>query len=378
VVGAGFSGAVVARELAEAGHAVRVYDRRPHAAGNCHTARDPETGVLVHAYGPHIFHTDNERAWAYINRFGRMKPYVNRVKARVGERVYTMPVNLHTINQFYGRAMSPSEAQAYVRERADLSIGDPQTFEEQALRFVGPELYRAFFEGYTRKQWGVSPRELPASVLRRLPLRFNYDDNYFPHRYQGMPENGYTEIVERILDHPLISLHLGVDVRGSEAREQGAHVIWSGPLDEWFEHGHGRLGYRTLDFERVVAAGDYQGNAVINYCDADVPFTRIAEHKHFSPWEQHADTVVYREYSRPCEAGDIEYYPIRLVNDRARLSAYLELARNASGVTFIGRLGTYRYLDMDTTIHEALLAADAIKRDMKCDERLRPMYVDPA
>lgn len=376
IAGAGFSGAVIARELAEAGHRVTVYDRRDHIAGNCHTVRDPETGVMVHVYGPHIFHTDFERVWTYLHRFTRMMPYVNRVKAVTGGAVYSLPVNLHTINQFFGRTFSPREAEDFLRSKADLTITDPQSFEEQALRFVGPELYRAFFYGYTRKQWGVAPTELPASILKRLPVRFNYDDNYFAHRFQGMPENGYTDIVAQILDHPGISLQLSTELppRGAAS---GEHVIWSGPLDDWFGHVHGALGYRTLDFERFSGEGDYQGNAVINYCDVEVPYTRITEHKHFSPWERHERTVLYREFSRACGPGDVPYYPIRLVHDRERLTNYLALARAESGVTFVGRLGTYRYLDMDVTIREALETADQIKLALAERRPLQPLYVDP-
>ncbi len=377
IAGAGFSGAVIARELAEDGHSVEVYDRRDHIAGNCHTQRDENSGVLVHVYGPHIFHTDDERVWEYVHRYARMLAYTNRVKALSGGSIYSLPINLHTINQFYSKTLNPAEAEAFLQSRADMTISDPQNFEEQALRFVGAELYEAFFEGYTRKQWGMSPTELPASILKRLPVRFNYDDNYYAHKYQGMPENGYTDIVERILDHPGISVELNTEVPSGGA-EGDAHVIWSGPLDGWFGFSHGKLGYRTLDFERIDADGDFQGNAVINYCDLDVPFTRITEHKYFSPWEKHDKTVAYREFSRSCEDGDTPYYPIRLVNDRERLSQYLELAQQQTGVTFVGRLGTYRYLDMDVTIKEALETADAIKADLAAGRAIRPMYVDPA
>jgi UDP-galactopyranose mutase len=216
IVGAGFSGAVIARELAEAGLAVTVADARPHVAGNCHTERCPETGVLVHVYGPHIFHTDDAGVWDYVNRFARFMPYVNRVKATVGGRVYALPVNLHTINQFFGLALRPDEARAFVaaRTQAPAHGGDPANFEEQALAMVGPDLYQAFFRGYTAKQWGCDPRDLPASILKRLPLRFSYDDNYFFHRFQGMPEAGYTALVAAILDHPQIRLELGRHVRG--------------------------------------------------------------------------------------------------------------------------------------------------------------------
>jgi len=354
MVGAGLSGAVIGRQLAEAGHAITVIDGRPHIAGNCHTERCPETGVMVHVYGPHIFHTDDAEVWDYVNRFARFRPYKNRVKTTAQGQVFSLPINLHTINQFYGKTLRPDEARAFIAEQADTSITDPQTFEEQALRFVGPDLYEAFFKGYTEKQWGCSPTELPASILKRLPVRFNYDDNYFFHRFQGMPEDGYTALVERILDHPNIDVHLETWFDADQAGRHD-HVFWSGPLDGYFGYRLGRLGYRTLDFERFTYAGsDYQGCAVMNYGDRDVPYTRITEHKHFSPWEEHEGTVCYREFSRAAGEDDIPYYPIRLVEEKALLAEYEALAARTEGVSFVGRLGTYRYLDMDVTIREAL------------------------
>jgi len=358
MVGAGLSGAVIGRHLAEAGHEVTIVDARSHVAGNCHTERCPETGVLVHVYGPHIFHTDDAEVWDYVNRYETFQPYKNRVKATTGGKVYSLPVNLHTINQFFGRTMRPDEARAFIEEQADTSIVEPQTFEEQALRFVGPDLYEAFFKGYTQKQWGCHPSELPASILKRLPVRFNYDDNYFFHRFQGMPTTGYTAMVERILDHPRITVHLETRF----ARDQAGafdHVFYSGPLDGWYDYDMGRLGYRTLDFERFTYQGDYQGCAVMNYGEVEVPFTRITEHKHFAPWEEHAGSVCYREYSRECGPEDIPYYPIRLVAEKALLADYVARAEAETGVTFVGRLGTYRYLDMDVTIREALDTARA-------------------
>jgi UDP-galactopyranose mutase len=358
LVGAGLSGAVIGRHLAEAGHRVTIVDSRAHVAGNCHTERDAETGVMVHIYGPHIFHTDDAEVWDYVNRFATFQPYKNRVKTTSGGAVYALPVNLHTINQFYGKTMRPDEARAFIEQQADSSITDPQTFEEQALRFVGPALYEAFFKGYTQKQWGCEPRELPASILKRLPLRFNYDDNYFFHTYQGMPEAGYTALVERILDHPGISVHLNTRFSRGQP-DTHAHVFYSGPLDGWFDYELGRLGYRTLDFERFIYQGDYQGCAVMNYGELGVPYTRITEHKHFAPWESHEGSVCYREYSRACGAQDIPYYPIRMVAEKALLSDYVARAEAEQGVTFVGRLGTYRYLDMDVTVREALDTANA-------------------
>ena len=353
IVGAGLSGAVIGRELAQAGYAVEIVDQRNHIGGNCHTERDAATGVMVHVYGPHIFHTDDTEVWDYVNGFTTFMPYKNRVKTTSGGQVYSLPVNLHTINQFFGKTFRPDEARAFLEDQADRTIADPQTFEEQALRFVGPGLYEAFFKGYTQKQWGCSPTALPASILKRLPVRFNYEDNYFFHKYQGMPEGGYTEMIERILDHP--DIHVTLETDFSRASAEGySHVFYSGPLDGYFDYELGRLGYRTLDFERFTYDGDYQGCAVMNYGDVDVPYTRITEHKHFSPWEEHAGSVCYREFSRACEPDDIPYYPIRLVEEKAQLADDIARAEQEEGVTFVGRLGTYRYLDMDVTIREAL------------------------
>ena len=360
IVGAGLSGAVAGRTLAEAGHRVSLQDARGHIAGNCHTARCPETGVMVHHYGPHIFHTGDAEVWDYVTRFGRFRPYRHQVKTTVQGAVYAMPIGLHTINQFFGRTFRPDEARAFIEEHeADRSITDPQSFEEQALRFVGPRLYEAFFKGYTEKQWGVAPSQLPASILKRLPLRFDYNDNYFAHAFQGMPEDGYTALVAAMLDHPRIDVHLNTPAT-AETAARGDHLIWTGPLDGYFGARLGRLGYRTLDFERFTARGNWQGCAVMNYGDPDVPWTRITEHKHFAPWEDHDGSVLYREYSRACGDGDIPYYPIRLVEEMALLDRYQALAAAEEGVTFLGRLGTYAYMDMDVSIRAALDAARAL------------------
>jgi len=376
VVGAGFSGAVIARELALSGVLVEVVETRPHVAGNCHTERDPETGVMLHVYGPHIFHTSNKRVWKYVQQFDTFMPFTNRVKAHARGKVFSLPINLLTINQLFDKQFSPKQAQAFIDSVADKSIADPQTFEEQALRFVGREIYETFFRGYTRKQWGMEPSQLPASILKRLPVRFNYDDNYYASTFQGMPQNGYTYIVERMLDHPNIAVQLSTPFSRDMAKNYD-HVFYSGPIDAWFGHSEGRLGYRTLDFEVLREEGDYQGNAVINYCDEDVPWTRIAEHKHFTPWEQHAKTVLYREHSRLCEAGDTPYYPIRLLDDKAQLAKYVEMAKREQRVTFVGRLGTYRYLDMHVTIAEALDVAERFLSAQAAKQPMPAFCVDP-
>jgi UDP-galactopyranose mutase len=376
IAGAGFSGAVIARELAEKGHRITVFDSRPHVAGNCHTERDEQTGVMVHVYGPHIFHTSNERVWNYVQRFDEFVPFVNRVKAIYNGRVYSLPINLMTINTFFGKTLNPTEAAAFMDSLGDRSITDPQTFEEQALRFVGRDLYEAFFKGYTQKQWGLHPSELPASILKRLPVRFNYDDNYYASKYQGIPRHGYTFIVERLLDHPNISLRLNTPFVRDMVQSYD-HVFYSGPIDAWFDYSQGRLGYRTLDFQVERHEGDYQGNAVINYCNQDVPWTRISEHKHFAPWETHDRTLIYKEHSRLCGEGDTPYYPIRLVKDKSQLAKYVDLARAEKKTTFVGRLGTYRYLDMHVTIEEALGVADTYLAALENQVSMPAFNTDP-
>ncbi len=354
IAGAGFAGAVIARELAESGRfRVSVFDERLHVAGNCHTARDEETGVMVHQYGPHIFNTGRNDIWEYVNRWGKFEPFVNRVKAHTERGVFSLPINLLTINQFFGKKLSPHEARDFVGGLADTTIREPQNFEEQAMKFLGPEIYKNFFYGYTKKQWGVEPTDLPASILRRLPVRFTYDDNYYNQKYQGIPVSGYTEIIKRILDHSAIDVRLGQRL-DAERKRDFDHVFWSGPMDGYFQYRLGRLGYRTLTFERFVEAGDHQGNPVINYCEEEIPFTRIAEHKHFAPWEEHEMTVCFKEYSKLCGEADTPYYPLRLNHDKALLERYANLAEKEDGVTFIGRLGTYRYLDMHVVIGESL------------------------
>lgn len=362
IIGAGFSGAVIAHELAVAGFSCDVFEMRSHVGGNCHTTRDPATGIMVHAYGPHIFHTDNITVWNYLSHFDQLMPFINRVKAIANGQVYSLPINLHTINQFFGKALTPNEAKGFIESLGNSSIAEPRTFEEQALRFLGKELYQTFFRGYTTKQWGIDPTKLPASILKRLPIRFNYDDNYYSSAFQGIPRNGYTCIIERMLDHKNIRVFLNSKISRRDSSSY-LHTFYTGPVDAWFNHSEGRLSYRTLDFVEERHEGDYQGNAVINYCDESVQWTRISEHKHFAPWEDRNKTIIFREYSRDCGPNDLPYYPVRLVDDRERLDRYFQLAQGENDVTFAGRLGTYRYLDMDVTIEEALsLSKDFIQK----------------
>lgn len=376
--GAGFSGAVVARLLAEAGHNCEVLEQRSGVGGNCHTYRCKTSGILVHSYGPHIFHTDDKEVWDFINSHGEMMPYRHRVFTNYNNQIYSLPVNLHTINQFFNKNFSPKEAKAHIEslvEKPSSGSATPQTFEEQGLAFVGRELYEAFLEGYTLKQWGRSPNDLPASILKRLPVRFIYDDNYFFHQYQGIPREGYTPIIESILAHPNIKLRLNEELKNQHG-DSYDHIFFSGTLDGWFNYSKGRLAYRTLNFEEFRVKGDFQGCAVMNYSNKEVEFTRITEHKHFAPWEEHEETICFREFSSECGVGDVSYYPVRLVNDKALLADYVDLARAESKVSFLGRLGTYRYLDMDLTIREAMNAAHTVLECLEQGKDIPSFFVE--
>lgn len=361
-VGAGLTGSVIARKLADHGFAVTVIDERKHIAGNCYCQKDPQTGIMVHTYGPHIFHTSKKKIWKYVNRFAEFKPYINRVKALAGGRVYSLPINLLTINQFFGKNFSPGEARDFLKkDLEDQTIVSPCSLEEQALRSVGRELYEAFFKGYTLKQWGIHPRELPAFILQRLPVRFSYDDNYFSDTYQGIPANGYTELVGEILNSANIQLKLNTRYEDI-GRGEYKHTFYSGRTDRFFNYKFGQLNYRTLDFEHFYPQdhlnGDFQGCAVMNFCDEKVPYTRIIEHRHFAPWKTNEKTICTREFSRSCEKTDIPFYPVHRAEDNKILDQYLAEAEKAGNVTFVGRLGTHQYLDMDDAITKALQAAE--------------------
>jgi UDP-galactopyranose mutase len=355
IVGAGFSGAVLAQQLAKhsAGD-ILVVDERSHVGGHCHTERHDSTGVMIHVHGPHIFNTSNEAIWQYVQQFGTFSSYINRVKAVTNRGVFSLPINLLTINQVFGKAFNPREAEAFVKSQAVSSIGEPRNLEEQALKFLGQTLYETFIRGYTIKQWGVSPKELPAAILKRLPVRFTYDDTYYSSIFQGIPIDGYTAIISRMLSDSKISVQLGQKYNSSWNKDFD-YIFYSGAIDAYFDFRLGRLGYRTIYFESEIFAGpDYQGNPVINYCDEQVPYTRIHEHRHFAPWEEHKNSVYFREFSKETGADDVPYYPKRLQSDFALLKKYRELAESEDRVSFIGRLGTYRYLDMQHVVKESL------------------------
>lgn len=356
IIGAGFSGAVLAEQLSkDIDSQILVLDERNHIGGNCYTKRDKETNVMVHVYGPHIFNTDNKEVWDYIQQFCEMIPFVNRVKSVYKGNVYSLPINLHTINQFFGKTLNPAEAKVFIDSVADATITEPQNFEEQAMRFIGKDLYNAFFYGYTKKQWGCEPSELPASILKRLPIRFNYNDNYYANPYQGIPKDGYTAIFDKMLNAPNIEVKLNTKFDSKWDLSEYDHIFYTGPIDAFFEYKFGRLSYRTVHFEKGISEGDYQGNAVINYADPEVPYTRIHEHKHFTPWESHENTVYFKEYSKETEENDVPYYPKRLREDMEKLELYQSEVEKLENITFLGRLATYRYMDMHHVIAEALL-----------------------
>jgi UDP-galactopyranose mutase len=368
VVGAGLYGLTVAERMASRGRRVTVVDRRDHIGGNAYSSADPETGIEVHRYGAHLFHTSNERVWDYVRRFTDFTDYRHRVYTTHRGEVFPMPINLGTINQFFRAAYSPEEARELIRQQASEMAGrTPANLDEKGVSLVGRPLYEAFVRGYTAKQWQTDPRELPASIIARLPVRYSYDNRYFSDAYEGLPAQGYSAWFERMADHPLIDVRLGVDFLVDEGEFTRSRVVghvpvvYTGPVDKYFGYEAGGLAWRTLDFEtEVLDVGDFQGAAVMNYADEEVPFTRILEFRHFHPERDYpADrTVIAREYSRAATRDDEPYYPVSRSVDRERLAVYRELARDEQAVHFGGRLGTYQYLDMHMAIAAALTAVD--------------------
>ncbi len=366
VVGSGFYGLTVAEQVAtRLGRRVVVLERRSHLGGNAWSEREPETGIEVHRYGAHLFHTSNERVWDYVRRFTDFTGYQHRVFSVSKGQTYPLPINLATINQFFGRHLSPDQARALVREHAaEIDADRVGNLEEKAISLIGRPLYEAFVRGYTEKQWQTDPRELPADVISRLPVRYNFDNRYFADRYEGLPVDGYAAWLERMAATPLV--HVVTDVDFFDVRPlvpAGVPVVYTGPLDRWFDFAEGRLSWRTLDFEQeVLPVGDFQGTPVMNYADSDVPWTRIHEFRHFHPEREHpADrTVIVREYSRSAEPADEPYYPVNTPADRAVLARYRERAAAEPDVFFGGRLGTYQYLDMHMAIASALTLVDNV------------------
>ena len=363
IVGAGLTGAVVARQLADAGRRCLVIDRRPHIAGNCYT--ECVRGINVHKYGAHIFHTSDRRVWDYANRFAEFNNYVNSPVALYHDELYNLPFNMNTFSKMWG-ITTPAQARAIIeQQRAEAAIeGEPANLEEQALSLVGRDIFTKLVKEYTEKQWGRSCTELPASIFKRLPVRFTYDNNYFNDRYQGIPVGGYTKMVGRMLEG--VEVRCGVEFRDMD-RARFGHVVYTGPVDEYFGFALGNLEWRTVRFEEELLEGveNWQGNAVVNYTSHEVPFTRIIEHKHFEfgrdvEGNPLPDTVISREYSSAWQPGDEPYYPVNDERNNALYAQYAELAAAEEGVTFAGRLGTYRYYDMAPCIKAALELAEAL------------------
>ncbi len=364
IVGSGFFGLTVAERAAtQLDKRVLVVDRRDHIGGNAYSEVEPETGIETHRYGAHLFHTSNKAVWEYANQFTRFTDYQHRVFTIYRGQVYPMPINLAAISQFFGRYLTPSEARTLIAEQAS-EIPDPKmavSHEEKGISLVGRPLYDAFFRGYTAKQWQTDPRELPGSIVARLPVRFDFNNRYFNDTYEGLPVDGYTAWLKKMSDHHNIQVQLSTDF--FDVREQipaSTPIVYTGPLDRYFEYAEGWLGWRTLDFEStVLPIGDFQGTSVMNYAEEDVPYTRIHEFRHFHPERDYpADkTVIVREYSRFASKEDEPYYPINTPEDRAKLERYRELSRRETAernVLFGGRLGTYKYLDMHMAIGSAL------------------------
>ncbi len=367
VVGAGLYGLTIAeRAAADLGLNVVVVDRRDHIGGNAYSEVDAETGIEVHRYGAHLFHTSNARVWEYVNRFTGFTSYVHRVYTTHRGEVFPLPINLGTVNQFFRSALGPQAAQELIAGQASEVARVPRNLEEKAISLIGRPLYEAFIAGYTAKQWQTDPTLLPAEIISRLPIRYTYDNRYFSDTWEGLPVDGYTAWFERMVDHPRIEVRLGVDFLGGgpyskESTRGQVPVVFTGPIDRYFDFAEGPLTWRTLDFEwDVKPVGDYQGTSVMNYADAGVPYTREIEFRHFHPERSYATskTIVAREFSRFAEASDEPYYPVNAPADRERLLRYRALAAAESGVWFGGRLGSYQYLDMHMAIGSALTAYD--------------------
>ncbi|WP_282947438.1 UDP-galactopyranose mutase [Cellulomonas endometrii] len=366
VVGAGLFGLTVAERAAEAGLSVTVVDRRRHLGGNAYSDVDEETGIEVHRYGSHIFHTSNERVWEYVRRFTAFTGYRHRVYSTHAGTVYPLPINLGTLNQFFGTAMGPDAARALVAEQAaEVDADAASNLEDKAISLIGRPLYEAFVRDYTAKQWQTDPRELPASVIARLPVRYTYDNRYFGDTHEGLPAHGYLPWFEAMASHPRIDVRLGTDffdatqpLSKPSARGQ-VPIVYTGPVDRYFDHHAGPLGWRTLDLEtETLPVRDFQGTSVMNYADLDVPWTRVHEFRHYHPEreDRHAQdrTVIMRERSRFALPGDEPYYPVATPADRDRLRVYRDLAVDEPDVHFGGRLGSYLYLDMHMAIASAL------------------------
>ena len=369
VAGAGIWGCTVARVLAEKGRKVLVLEKRPHVGGNVRCETDPETGIEIHSYGSHIFHTHIDRVWDFVRRFVEFNGYQHKVLARHDGKTYFLPLGLTLVNQFYGLNLTPPELPAFIAAEAAkglVSGRPPANFEEQAISFIGKPLYDAFIREYTRKQWGTDPRNLGADIIKRLPVRASYDVNYYTDYRQGIPATGYNSLFDRLLDHPNITVECNVDWLEWRHQAPGARqqvpTFYSGPIDALFGYKFGPLPWRTLRFElERVQVADFQGTSVVNYTDADVAFTRIHEFKHYHPEDaavmSASSTIICREYPQAWKPGDEPYYPVDTPESRERLALYRAEAAKVPNLVVGGRLGEYRYYDMDRSIDRALETA---------------------
>ena len=361
VVGTGLFGATFAYEAAKRGKRVKVIEKRDHIAGNIYTKE--VDGIQVHQYGAHIFHTSNKEVWDYVNQFAEFNRYTNSPVANYKGEMYSLPFNMNTFSQMWG-VRTPAEAMAKINEqRQEMAGKEPQNLEEQAISLIGRDIYEKLIKGYTEKQWGQKATELPAFIIRRLPVRLVYDNNYFNDTYQGIPVGGYTQIVEKMLDSDLIDVETGVDFfdKKDEYLKDYPKIVFTGMIDQFFDYQLGELQYRSLRFETEEKnVGNYQGNAVINYTDAETPYTRIIEHKHFEFGKGDKDkTVITREYPADWHRGDEPYYPINNQRNNELYKQYAKLAsEEANNVIFGGRLGQYRYYNMDQVLHAALTAVN--------------------
>lgn len=348
---------------------VTIIDIRDHIGGNAYSYMDPETGAEIHKYGAHLFHTSNSRVWEYVNRFTKFTDYVHRVYATHDGEVFPLPINLGTINQFFRANYTPAQAKALIDEQAgELAGTDPANLNDQGISLIGRPLYEAFIKNYTAKQWQTDPSELPASIIKRLPVRFNYNNRYFKDTWEGLPADGYTAWLERMIDDPRITVKLETDffdetqpLNKRALLEAGVPVVYTGPVDRYFDYDLGELKWRTVDFKEVrYDEGDHFGCAVMNFSDADVPYTRAIEFKNFNPEraaEQNPNkTVVWEEYSRFANRDDEPYYPINTDEDKALYAQYKAKAADEPNVVFGGRLGTYAYYDMDQVFNQALIS----------------------
>lgn len=369
IVGAGLFGLTIAERCADRGQRVLIVDQRAAIGGNARSTVDQITGIESHDYGSHLFHTSNERVWQYVNRFTQFNEYKHRVFTQYKGSVYPLPVNLFTINQIYGRTMGPEEARRFLQQEIDKEgIDRPQDLEHKAVGSIGRRLYEALVKGYTEKQWQTPATDLPADIISRLPVRYNYNQNYFDDKYEGLPLNGYSTWFDRMVANPKIEVRLNCDFLDKKAPINRwsvvgqCPVIFSGPIDRFFDYKYGPLTWRTLDFEKVTYDScDFQGTAVMNYADLDVPYTRVHEFRHLHPERHYSSerTVVMYERSRFANEFDEPYYPVGSAKDRAKLEAYRKDAHD-SAVTFGGRLGSYKYLDMHMAIASALTLAEQL------------------